>query len=145
MKDATAIPLTLDAIHRHQLTDRVIFGAVDRRINVEVHKAKPHSIPLCADVETMMQIVEVYRQGQLTASYPYDHDLLGFFVEAHTRAAITADLIESIHRAGKPVAVVGSLLDRDEVQREMIQLGLDILFTDRPDVLRQTLDSIATD
>ena len=85
----------------------------------------------------------MYRQGHLTVSYPYEHDLLGFFVETHTRAAITADLIESIHRAGKPVAAVGSLLDRDDVQREMIQLGFDILFTDRPDVLRQTLDSTA--
>jgi glycerophosphoryl diester phosphodiesterase len=141
MKDAKAIPLTLDAIKRYNLENRVIFGAVDRRINKELQKQKPSFIPICADIETMMNIAQVYKQGQLKDNYPYEHDILGFFVESNTRAILTEHLIKTIHKAGKPLALVGSLLDDPTVQKEMIQLGIDILFTDRPDVLRQTFDS----
>jgi glycerophosphoryl diester phosphodiesterase len=141
MKDAKAIPLTLDTIKRYNLEDRVIFGAVDRRINKELQKEKFPSIPICADIETMLNIAQVYKQGQLNENYAYEHDILGFFVEPHTRSLLTPHLIETIHKAGKPLAFVGSLLDNPKTQQEMIELGVDILFTDRPDILRQTLDS----
>jgi glycerophosphoryl diester phosphodiesterase len=141
MKDAKAIPLTLDAIKKYNLEDRIIFGAVDRTINKELQKQKSSSIPLCIDIETMMTIAQIYKQGQLKDNYPYEHDILGFFVESSTRPMITKHLISTLHKAGKPLALVGSLLDDPKVQQEMIELGVDILFTDRPDVLRQTFDS----
>jgi len=141
MKDITAIPLTLDAIKRYNLENRIIFGAVDHTINKELQKQKLSSIPICADIVTMKKITQIYKQGQLDENYPYEHDILGFFVEPHTRATITEHLINTIHKAGKPLAFVGSLLDDPIVQKEMIELGVDILFTDRPDVLRQTFDS----
>jgi glycerophosphoryl diester phosphodiesterase len=141
MKDAKAIPLTLDAIKRYNLEHRVIFGAVDRSINNELQKQKFSDIPICADIDTMIKISEVYKQDQLNGTYPFEHDILGFFVEPYTRAMLTKHLINTIHQAGKPLALVGSLLDDPIVQKEMIELGIDILFTDRPDVLRQTLNS----
>ena len=141
MKDAEAIPLTLTLIDEHRLDDRVIFGAVDPSINEQLRQRKPASIPLCADVRTMETIVETYQQGRLTDTYPYQHDILGLFLEEHTRRLLTKDFLDRIHRAGKPLALVGSLLDRVDVQNEMIRLGVDILFTDRPDVLRQTFDA----
>ena len=141
MKDAKAIPLTLDAIKRYNLENRVIFGAVDRTINKELQKQKSSSIPICAGYWNNDEIAQVYKQGQLDDNYPYEHDILGFFVESHTRALLTKHLINTIHKAGKPLALVGSLLDDPKVQKEMIELGIDILFTDRPDVLRQTFDS----
>ncbi|CAF0960212.1 unnamed protein product [Rotaria magnacalcarata] len=141
MKDTKAIPLTLDAIKRYNIENRVIFGAVNRTINKELQKHKFSSIPICADIETMMKISQDYKQGKLDENYIYEHDILGFFVEPHTRAMLTQHLIDTIHKAGKPLALVGSLLDDPKVQQEMIQLGIDILFTDRPDILRQTFDS----
>ena len=141
MKDAQAIPLTLDAIQRYHLEDRVIFGAVDRSINRELQQQKFPSIPLCADIDTMMKFSQSYKQGQVDEKYPYEHDILGFFVESNTRAMLTPHLFHTLHKAGKPLALVGSLLDDPKVQREMIELGVDILFTDRPDVLRKTFDS----
>jgi glycerophosphoryl diester phosphodiesterase len=141
MKDAGAIPLTLDAIQRYNLEDRVMFGAVDQPINQQLQKQKPPSIPICADVETMIKFAQFYRQGQVDINYPYEHDILGFFLEAHTRNLITKHLVDTIHQAGKPLALVGKLLDDPSIQKEMIELGVDILFTDRPDILRQTLDS----
>lgn len=140
MKDAQAIPLTLQTIRRYQLEDRVIFGAVDRAINLQLQHDKFPSIPICADIETMMKFTQHYRQGQVHDNYSYEHDILGFFVENHTRNLIDQRLINTIHQAGKPVALVGSLLDDRQVQKEMIELGVDILFTDRPDILRQTLN-----
>ena len=141
MKDANAVSSTLETIQRYHLEDRVIFGAVDRTINKEVQKQKPSSIPICADIETMMKFAQAYKQGQVDENYAYEHDILGFFLESHTRALLTKQLLDVIHKAGKPLALVGSLLDLPDVQKEMIELGVDILFTDRPDVLRQTLDS----
>jgi len=141
MKDAKAIPLTLKTIQQYNLENRVIFGAVDRLINKELQQQKLSSIPICADIETMMKIAQAYKQGQLNENYPYEHDILGLFLELHTRRILTQDLIDTIHKAGKPIALVGSLLDDAKVQQEMIELGIDILVTDRPDVLRQTLDS----
>ena len=140
MKDARAIPLTLQTIHQYQLEDRVIFGAVDRAINRQLQKDKFPSIPICADIETMMKFAQDYRQGHVNASYPYEHDILGFFLESHTRNLLDKRLINTIHQAGKPLALVGTLLDDQQVQKEMIELGVDILFTDRPDILRQTLN-----
>jgi glycerophosphoryl diester phosphodiesterase len=141
MKDAKAIPLTLKTIQQYNLENRVIFGAVDRLINKELQQQKISSIPICADIETMMKISQAYKQGQLNENYPYEHDILGLFLELHTRRILTQHLIDTIHKAGKPIALVGSLLDDPKVQQEMIELGIDILVTDRPDVLRQTLDS----
>ena len=89
----------------------------------------------------MMKFAQAYKQGQVDENYAYEHDILGFFLESHTRALLTKQLLDVIHKAGKPLALVGSLLDLPDVQKEMIELGVDILFTDRPDVLRQTLDS----
>ncbi|CAF1629668.1 unnamed protein product [Adineta ricciae] len=143
MKDANAIPLTLQAIQKYKIEDRVMFGAVDRPINKELQKQKPSSIPLCADVESMMKIAQAYKQGQLNENYPFEHDILGLFLEPHTRAILTSHLVDTIHKTGRPLALVGSLLDDPAVQREVIQLGVDIIFTDRPDVLRQTLESYA--
>ncbi|CAF0949044.1 unnamed protein product [Rotaria sordida] len=141
MKDATAIPLTLNIIKRYNIENRIIFGAVNRIINKELQKQKFSSIPICADIETMMKISQDYKQGRLNENYLYEHDILGFFLESHTRSILNKHLIDTIHKAGKPLALVGSLLDDSNVQREMIELGIDILFTDRPDILRQTLDS----
>lgn len=143
MKDAEAIPLTITLIDARRLHDRVIFGAVDPSINERLRQLKPASIPLCADVETMKTLVHDYLHGRLTDEYPYQHDILGLFLERHTRPLLTKDFLDRIHRAGKPLALVGSLLDHVDVQNEMIQLGVDILFTDRPDVLRQTLHSLS--
>jgi len=140
MKDVKAIPLTLDAIKRYNLENRVIFGAVDRTINKELQKQKFPSIPICTDIETMLKFSQAYKQGQVDENYPYEHDIIGFFLEPHTRSFITKDLINTIHKAGKPLALAGSLLDDSNVQKEMIELGIDILFTDRPDVLRKTLN-----
>lgn len=133
--------MTLDTIKRYNLEDRIIFGAVDRSINKELQKQKISSIPICADIETMMKFSQVYKQSQLNENYPYEHDILGFFLEPHTRALLTKHLIDTIHQAGKPLAIVGSLLDNPTVEKEMIELGIDILFTDRPDVLRETFNS----
>lgn len=140
MKDAEAIPLTLDTIRRYHLEDRVIFGAVDRAINLQLQRQKSPSIPICADANTMLKFTQNYLQGQVNAAYTYEHDILGFFLESHTRNLVTKTLLDTIHRAGKPLALVGSLLDDRQVQKEMIELGVDILFTDRPDILRETLN-----
>ena len=128
MKDANAIPLTLQAIQKYKIEDRVMFGAVDRPINKELQKQKPSSIPLCADVESMMKIAQAYKQGQLNESYPFEHDILGLFLEPNTRAILTSHLVDTIHKTGRPLALVGSLLDDPAVQREMIQLGVDNYF-----------------
>ena len=140
MKDARAIPLTLDIIRRYHIEDRVIFGAVDRSINLQLQREKFPSIPICADSNTMIKFAENYRQDQVNAAYPYEHDILGFFLESHTRNLLTKALVDTIHQAGKPLALVGSLLGDRQVQKEMIELGVDILFTDRPDILRETLN-----
>ncbi|CAF5066972.1 unnamed protein product [Rotaria sp. Silwood1] len=141
MKDIKAIRLTLDIIKKYNIENDVIFGAVDRIINKELQKEKFPSIPICADIETMMKFSQDYKQGRINENYSYEHDILGLFIEPHTRSILNKDLIDTIHKAGKPLAIVGSLLDDQNVQKEMIQLGIDIIFTDRPDILRQTLDS----
>jgi hypothetical protein len=41
------------------------------------------------------------KQGQLDDNYPYEHDIIGFFVEPHTRSFLTKDLINTIHKAGR--------------------------------------------
>lgn len=49
------------------------------------------------------------------------------------------ELFDAIHERGKWIAVFGEDLDDPATQQRLIQLKADIIFSDRPDILRQTL------
>ncbi|CAF3946630.1 unnamed protein product [Rotaria sp. Silwood1] len=89
----------------------------------------------------MINISQDYKQNRLNDNYSYEHDILALFLGPHTRSILNKHLVDTKHKAEKSLAIVGSLLDDSNVQKEMIELGIDILFTDSPDILRQTLDS----
>ncbi|CAF3820659.1 unnamed protein product [Rotaria sp. Silwood1] len=82
-----------------------------------------------------------YKQDRLNDNYSYEHDILALFLGPHTRSILNKHLVDTKHKAEKSLANFGSLLDDSNSQKEMIELGIDILFTDRPYILRQTLDS----
>ncbi|CAF0982495.1 unnamed protein product [Didymodactylos carnosus] len=121
-----------------------MFGAVDYQINQAVKNLKPPDIPLCADVQTMMKIAYIYEStGTFNEALVKNHDIVGIFVEKNTLSILKEDLFKLFHQYEKPIALVGGELDNPQIIKDMIRYGADILFSDRPDVLRQTLDSVA--
>jgi len=61
-----------------------------------------------------MNFLVFIKQVQLDDNYPYEHDIIGFFLEPHTRSFLTKDLINTIH----------NLMIR-MFKKEMIELGID--------------------
>ncbi|CAF5067740.1 unnamed protein product, partial [Rotaria sp. Silwood1] len=88
MKDIKAIPLILGAIKQYNIENHVIFGAGDRTINKEF---------------------------RLNDNFSYEHDILALILGPHTRSILNKHLVDTIHKAEKPLAIVGSLLDDSNV------------------------------
>jgi len=138
MKDKNAIGPTLKVIEDRNISDRVIFGAVSPDINARLLEVKPPNIPIAADFSTMMTVYRTFLTGGFKDLH-LRHDILGFIVDDRTKHLLTPQLFEAFHARGKWIAVFGELLNDPAMQKWMVDLKADIIFSDRPDILRQTL------
>ncbi len=53
---------------------------------------------------------------------------------------MSKDIFDALHAKGRSIAVFGPLLDDPKVQRKLLDWKTDVLFTDRPDIFRETID-----
>jgi len=77
-------------------------------------------------------------QGKL-ATHHIPHEIVGFLADEARRQTLIPGLFDALHEKGKRIAVFGELLNHKEGQNHLIELNADILFTDRPDILQETL------
>jgi len=141
LKDINAVTPSLQVIKERKLEDRVILGAVHHNINSKLLGEKPGNIPLAPDFETMMGLWTAFMAGQI-ATVPIKHEIVGLIVDSRTQSMLIPQLFEAFHARGKWIAVFGEFLDDPVWQKKLIQLKTDIIFCDRPDVLRKTLQSL---
>ncbi len=52
---------------------------------------------------------------------------------------MTENLVKAVHKKGKKIAVFGPDLNEVEMQKFCVRIGVDYLFADRPDLLRQVI------
>jgi len=139
MKSMDAVGPTLRVIEERKIMDRVLWGAVRPSINKKVLEIKPESMACCADVKTMFVMLILYHLGLLWV-YPFSHPVVGFFVDHRTDRILSRRLFDVLHGRGHLIAVFGSGLDSPEIQKKHIgYLGSDLIVTDRPDLLNQSM------
>jgi len=73
--------------------------------------------------------------------YKVEHKIFGYILNQGTNIFWSKGLVDAVHSAGCHVLVCGEELDKEEVQRQCIEYGVDFIMTDRPDILTQTMRS----
>jgi len=139
-KHKNAVEPTIKVLEQYNILDRVIFGAVPPVVNQELLRLRPKDVPVIADAKTMLFTVLLYNLGLLRFS-PIKHDVVGFYVDQRTDKWIPDALITRLLEMGFWIGVFGPYLDDVEHQKRFISLGVQLICTDRPDILRKTMAS----
>mmetsp|Transcript_30397 Transcript_30397/g.33958 ORF Transcript_30397/g.33958 Transcript_30397/m.33958 type:complete len:182 (-) Transcript_30397:27-572(-) len=140
IKDERVIVPVLTMLNDAGLEDRVILGAVSKSINKRLRALKPPHMAITADAMTIMTMVGLYWIGLLWI-LPVKHHFVGGIMYARGRRIITKKMVKYWHeQRGQKAIVFGSTLDTRAGCQECINCGVDVIMTDRPDVLRKVLD-----
>eukprot|EP00026_Physarum_polycephalum_P015115 Phypoly_transcript_15728.p1 GENE.Phypoly_transcript_15728~~Phypoly_transcript_15728.p1 ORF type:complete len:269 (+),score=34.34 Phypoly_transcript_15728:84-890(+) len=140
VKSLNVIEPMLKVIKERKIEDRVILGALDYDTNKAILAQKPTNVPLTIDAQSMTGVYTAYLQGKL-AAHPIPHEIVGFLADEARRQTLIPNLFDVLHKKGKKIAVFGELLNHKEGQKQLIDMKADILFTDQPDILKETLSS----
>jgi glycerophosphoryl diester phosphodiesterase len=130
LNDAGLAAAALDTVRRAGAVDRVCFGAFGRRVLSAVRNAEPAVATSAAREEVRWAL---YRSwcGWPPRRPPY----AGFQVpewSGRTRV-VSRRFVDAAHRAGLSVQVW--TVDTEDAARRLLDLGVDALITDRPDVI----------
>jgi glycerophosphoryl diester phosphodiesterase len=169
MKDINAIEPTLKLVEEKSLTERIIFGAVSPAINEQVRKRKPAHVPMTADFKSMLFMFLLSR-WRLFWLYQHKHEIIGTIFSADLMAFlmnhqslkarwaslvvrglarilfgddgrfVNARFVADAHKSGRRFMVFGLELNESKYIEEALGMGIDGIFSDRPDVLRATVD-----
>jgi len=80
--------------------------------------------------------------------YPHKHELGGTMHTAswtlrgkqRSIKLVSERLVQDVHRSNRLFAVFGPEMDNPVAIRECLDMGVDIIFSDRPDVARETIE-----
>jgi len=139
-KHKNAVAPTLKVLEDFKILDRVILGAVPPAVNKELLRLRPKTVPVIADAKTMLYTVGLHQIGLINWA-PIKHEVVGFYVDTRTIGWITDLIITRLLKMGYWIGVFGPLLDDPNIQKRFIDLGVQLIVTDRPDVLRKTIAS----
>lgn len=122
------------------LEDRVFCGAVSPSINRALLAARPPGIPVAVDFFSMLKILVLYWIGFVWLAYPLQHQILGFFVNDRISKLMTRDLFRTLKAGGSVIALFGPGVNNKADQQKYIEMGADMIVTDRPDLLTELFD-----
>jgi glycerophosphoryl diester phosphodiesterase len=137
-KSSASVELLAAAIAEHEAYDRVCVGSFGTR---RLHRLRrllggrvaSAASPVGVAVNRFVPwVTAVLNTSTPVLQLPVDHRILGRRLEV-----LTGGLLEAVHRAGKHVHV-WTIDDRAEMDR-LIDIGVDGIFTDRIDILKQAL------
>jgi len=137
-KDADAAKKTLEVVKERGFDKRIILGAITTSANALLLQDKPAHVPIVSDASTTISITTSNMIGGLD-NYTFKHDILGFFLTGVTSLFFTKGLVDAAHKAGKKVVVAGGSLDDIATLQQCIAWGVDIVMTDRPDLLAKLM------
>jgi len=142
-KDELSIELTMKIVIEKHIEHRVLLGSVDQSCNQLLASIKPQEVPLITDISATLAIVGSYWAG-LLKYYKIEHEIFGFILHSTTSLFWSKGLVDALHEAGCKVLVCGDELDKEEIQRQCMDYGVDFIMTDRPDILTQTMTAKLT-
>jgi len=135
-KDEDSVIKAMHVVKERALEDRIIVGAIDPEVNQILALLKSSTVPITSD--TTASITFVMKQSEMTVE-ELQHNLIGYMFSPATMMFFSAELVAAAHTLNRKFIAVGSPLDLPKFQRQCIDWGVDIILTDRPDVLAQTM------
>ena len=137
IKDARAARGLVDAIRRHGAQQRVLVAAERERCRRAV---RGYEGPWGASREQLVRFWVLHRT-RLSPLYTPAADILQVPLTWRGRAVVTPLLLQEAHRRNIPVHVW--VVDDEERMRVLLDVGVDGIQTDRPDVLARVLTEVA--
>jgi len=138
IKDDRVVPMLPQIINHWNLTERLIVGAVFPGINKALRSTLPKTIPIAPDFTTVITWMLTYVLG-ISWILPTRRSMMGSHISDLTKNILTPGLISDWKRRNMKIVLFGEGLNDAESQKECIQKGVDLLLTDRPDILKEVL------
>lgn len=138
-KSIDAVQPALREIAARGLERRVLVGAVFPSVNKEVLKYKHPATPAVADAITMLKMFVLYHLGLLWL-HQHQHQVVGYIVTEKTQRFVTPSLLRSLRATGCKVALFGPKVNTEEDIQYYIDVGVQMIVTDRPNVMKNLLD-----
>jgi glycerophosphoryl diester phosphodiesterase len=132
--DAAVGPLA-ELVRRHDALDRVCLGAFSHARLTKLRTLLGPGLLTCASPQEVASLRVLGRLGgsaQRVAQVPVDHDVVGIGITVVNRR-----FVRNAHRRGAAVHV-WTIDDPAEMHR-LLDLGVDGVMTDRPEILRDVL------
>lgn len=164
MKDTGAVAQTIELINERKLENRIIFGSVAPGPNQAVRRLKPEGVPVGPDVVSVL-FMNFLSRLRLFWLYPHKHEVVGIIHSASLSAFIpprgikgkllglaeyvllggggrlvNERLVRDVRRSGRMFAVFGVEMSDPVLIRECLDMGVEIIFSDSPDVARDTIN-----
>jgi len=136
VKDDAVIELLPSIIERWNIKDQLIFGAVAPAINKRLMQLFP-DIPICPDFITVLKMILLYCFG-LSWILPSRHPLMGTVLIKNLKF-ISHGLFSDWKSRKMKIILFGDGLNDGPLMKDCMDVGADILLTDRPDLLRNIL------
>lgn len=138
-KSAGAVEPALRMVAERGLEKRVILGSVFPSVNRELFLHRHPSSPTVADAGTMLKLILLYAIG-LMWLYPIKHQVLGGIVMKKTRWIMSERFLRTLRLTGCKVAVFGHDVNSEEEIQYFMDIGVQMIVTDSPNVMRRLLD-----
>jgi len=135
-KDEDTVVKAMHIVKERGIEDRIIVGAVSPDVNQILGFLKSPSVPITSDTKGTL---EFFMQNQ-GLTLELKHNIIGFIFSPATMMFFSPELVTAAHSLGCKFAVVGSPLDFTKFQKQCIDWGVDFIFSDRPDILAQTMN-----
>jgi len=137
VKDARAALGLVEVVRRHGAAHRVLLAAGDERNRSEV---RGYPGPWGASKEQLLAFWALHRTP-LSSLYTPAADILQVPFRWKGRTVVTERFLAEAHRRNLPVHVW--TVDDESLMRHLLDLGVDGIQTDRPDVLSRVLSEVA--
>ena len=137
-KSATAVALLVSTIEKYEAYDRVCVAAFGIRRLYELRRRLGWRVPSAASALGIgVNRFLPWMTWALNTPAPVLQMPLSIPVLGRQLTVLTPALVEAVHRAGKKVQVW--TVDDSEAMERLIDLGVDGIFTDRIDTLKNVL------
>lgn len=125
----------LEVLKLAKAEDRVLLASFDPRLTLHAQKRAPH-IAYCYEPLTGLRMLDQLRRGDW-AAYKPTADVLSLTSGLLRQFAITPAEIRAIREKGILTQV--HTINQREKMHQMIEMGLDSILTDRPDLLAEVI------
>jgi len=138
-KEVDAAAQTLEVVKQRGFDKRIILGSVVPATNAFLAANKPAHVPLVTDAGTTVKFTPWLSLG-VSCDWK-SWDIYGYFLLPATSYFFSENIVNQVHKQGKLVVVAGASLNNVEVLKNLIAWKVDIIMTDRPDLLAELLRS----